>query len=54
MADITKEKIGNVIYDGKIYNVDSMSEESMQNLQSTIVEELENVRTDLKKNLNLN
>lgn len=53
MADITKEKIGNVIYDGKIYNVDSMSEEDMQNLQSSIVEDFENVKADLKKKLNI-
>lgn len=53
MTDNTNEKMGTIILNGKIYNLDSMSPEELSELEEEVKEQVENKKNEIKKMLNI-
>lgn len=49
-----KEKLGTMVFDGKIYNLDSMSVEELDALELKLDEEEERLRNEIDKLIGLN
>lgn len=53
MADNTNEKMGTIILDGKIYNLDAMSPEELSELEERVKKEIESKKNEIKGMLNI-
>lgn len=49
-----KEKLGTMVFDGKIYNLDSMSIEELDALELKLDEEEERLRNEIDRLIGLN
>lgn len=54
MGDFTKEKFGTVVYDGKVFDLDNMTSDEVNELQKKVEIELEKTKFKIINQLNNN
>ncbi len=53
MSDFTKEKFGTIVFNGKIYNIDNMSAEELEELTKNVEVELNEKNKQLDRFLKI-